>query len=122
MVSIAILLLCFSAILWVSNYTILSYFLKRNYTYSNYNATFLYEELRLQGRPYEGRDRRYQSFLEQHPNVKDKQLYRTFSLDPWRFWEWHEWVNHFERFKLPYISEKEIQQNREKESLDSALN
>ncbi|SEK69500.1 hypothetical protein [Parapedobacter koreensis] len=109
----------FIALVLGTNLTIVGYFLKRNYTYSNYNGSFRHYEDRLKGKSYEGRDNRYGTFLERNPNIKDKQLYRTFTLDPWRFWEWREWYYHFDRFTLPYISEKEIQRNRALEGLDN---
>ncbi|MBD1433245.1 hypothetical protein H8B06_10435 [Sphingobacterium sp. DN00404] len=109
----------FILLVWITNFTIVGYFLKRNYTYSNYNGSFRHTEDRLKGKSYEGRDNRYKTFLKNHPEVKDKQLYRTFWLNPWYFWEWREWVEHFDRFTLPYISENGIQQNRETEGLDT---
>ena len=119
-ITLTVWLISFAAIVWVSNYTMLGYFLKRHYTYSNYNGTFSYDEMRLKGFTYETRDEGYQYFLEKNPNIKNKQLYRTFTLDPWRFWEWREWIEHFDRFALPYISKKEIQRNRQTEGLAPA--
>ena len=107
----------FISLVLVTNLTFIGHFLKRNYTYSNYNGTFRHNELKLKGRGYTNRDKGYQYFLHHNPLVKDKQLYRTFTLDPWRFWEWHEWYYHFDRFTLPYISEKTIQRNRALEGL-----
>jgi len=109
----------FSFMVWMNNFTIVGYFMKRNYMYSNYNGTFRYAEDRLKGKPYAGRVNSYNSFLKKYPEVQDKQLYRTFWLNPWFFWEWREWVEHFDRFTLPYISEREIQRNREKEGLNN---
>lgn len=106
-------------VLWGTNCTIVGYLLKRNYSYSNYNGTFRYNEMKLKGFTYESRDRGYRHFLAQNPDIKDQQLYRTFTLDPWRFWEWNEWFKHFDRFTLPYISERKIQKNRELEGLNS---
>ncbi|SEK69544.1 hypothetical protein [Parapedobacter koreensis] len=101
----------FIAVVLVTNLTIIGYFLKRHYTYSNYNGTFRFDEMRLKGISYHTRNEAYHNFLKRNPDIKDKQLYRTFTLDPWRFWEWHEWYYHFDRFTLPYLSEKELQQN-----------
>ena len=111
-------LIIFGSLVWVTNCTPLGYFLKRDYTYSNYNGTFRHNEMKLKGIGYDNRDIGYAIFLKNNLSIKDKQLYRTFRLDPWRFWEWHEWYYHFDRFKLPYISEKKIQQNQAKEGLD----
>lgn len=117
-INIILVSLTFVFAVWLTNFTAVGYFLKRNYTYSNYNGTFRHSEYRLKGIGYNNRDEGYRIFLGKHPGIKNKQLYRTFTLDPWRFWEWHEWYYHDDRFKLPYISEKEIKKNREKEGLD----
>ena len=84
-IMLAVWLLSFAAIAWITNYTILGYFLKRHYTYSNSNGTFRFDERRLKGISYRTRDNAYRNFIQKNPNVKDKQLYRTFTLDPWRF-------------------------------------
>ncbi|MFC3199494.1 hypothetical protein ACFOET_17865, partial [Parapedobacter deserti] len=70
-----------------------------------------FDEMRLKGISYDTRDNAYHNFLNTNPTIKDKQLYRTFTLDPWRFWEWKEWLDHFDRFTLPYISEEELRKN-----------
>src|SRR5690554_4747638 len=112
----------FVTMVLLTNLTFIGHFLKRNYTYSNYNGTFRYGEARLKGKGYTNRDEGYQYFLNNNTQVKDKQLYRTFTLDPWRFWEWHEWYYHYDRFTLPYISERTIQKNRKLEELDNKQN
>ncbi|MBD1433247.1 hypothetical protein H8B06_10445 [Sphingobacterium sp. DN00404] len=109
----------FSLMVWVTNFTIVGYFLKRNYTYSNYNGTFRFDEVRLKAFGYDTRDSSYAYFLRNNAGMRDEELYRTFRLDPWRFWEWRDWVEHFDRFTLSYISERKIQRNRESEGLDN---
>lgn len=114
---IILAMLVFASLVWVTNFTVVGYFLKRNYSYSNYNGTYRHNEHRLKGISYSGRDDGFKSFLKENPRSNDRQLYRTFWLDPWRFWEWHEWYYHFDRFTLPYISEKNIKKNRTAEGL-----
>ncbi|WP_164122166.1 MULTISPECIES: hypothetical protein [Sphingobacterium] len=58
-----------------------------------------------------------QYYQRNHPDTKDKQLYRRFRMDLWRFWEWGELWYHPDRYDLPYISEKEINENRKREGL-----
>ena len=45
---------------------------------------------------------RYKRFLEQHPERRGEILYRTFTIKPWRFWQWSDYLFSPERFKLPY--------------------
>jgi hypothetical protein len=94
-----------------------TFLLKENYTYSNYNGTFRYREVVWKGDKLEICLRRYDHFLRDNKNVEDKTLYRTFTLKPWRFWEWHELYLTPDRFSLPYISKEEIQKNRIREGL-----
>ncbi len=92
-----------------------TYFFKENYTYRNYNGDFRCSEWKGKGSSYKGCIRVYKIYLKNHHNIKDKTLYRTFTLKPWRFWEWHELYLTPKRFTLPYISKEEIQENRSKE-------
>ncbi|WP_164107997.1 MULTISPECIES: hypothetical protein [Sphingobacterium] len=107
----------FGLLVYFLNVTVIGYFLKRNYFYSNHNGAFFYSEDKLKGKSYEGRDRVFGSYLKNHPDTKDKQLYRRFRMDLWRFWEWGELWYHPDRYDLPYISEKEINENRKREGL-----
>ncbi len=107
----------FAILVLIGYFTIIGYFLQRNYRYSNYNATFTYAEDKLKGIPYTGRDNSFRSFLRDNPNVEDKTLYRTFTVDIWRFWEWREMIIRTDRFLLPYISTEEIMKNRAQEHL-----
>jgi hypothetical protein len=95
----------------------LSYFFKENFTYSNYNGDFTCGEWGGKGSSFKGCNRVYDYYIENHRNIKDKTLYRTFTLKPWRFWEWHELYLTPKRFALPYISKEEIRENRIKEGL-----
>ena len=102
------IILIILAIIVVSNLPFFSFFLQENYTYSNADGSFAYSEEGGKGKSYWGCQRMYGHFLCQHPEKDqgDNQLYRTFTIKPWRFWEWLEMIFHHDRFKLPYLTSK----------------
>ncbi|OCX54297.1 hypothetical protein BEL04_08545 [Mucilaginibacter sp. PPCGB 2223] len=90
-------------IVLVSNLPIFNFITKENYSYSNEDGSFRYDEEGGKGRSLENCMFQYGLYLCKHPE-KDtgSYLYRTFTIKPWRFWEWGEMIFHSERFKLPY--------------------
>jgi hypothetical protein len=92
------------AIILVANLPLWDFFLQEDYTYSNSDGSFTYNEEAGNGKSYWGCQRLYGYFLCQHPEKDhgDTNLYRTFTIKPWRFWEWREMIFHNERFRLPY--------------------
>ncbi|QEC74680.1 hypothetical protein [Mucilaginibacter ginsenosidivorax] len=98
-----VLILILSIVI-VSNLPFFTFFLQEDFTYSNADGTFTYSEEGGKGKSFEGCQRLYGYFLCQHPlkDQGDNELYRTFTIKPWRFWEWGEMIFHNERFKLPY--------------------
>jgi hypothetical protein len=88
-----------------SNLPFFDFFLQEDYTYTNADGSFIYSEAGGQGKSFWGCQRKYGYFLCQHPEKDrgDNQLYRTFTIKPWRFWEWREMIFHSERFGLPYL-------------------
>lgn len=104
------IILIISVIIVVSNLPFFSFFLQEDYTYRNADGSFTYSEEGGKGKSYWGCQRTYGYFLCQHPE-KDQgnnKLYRTFTIKPWRFWEWYEMVFHHDRFKLPYINYRKM--------------
>jgi|SRR5579863_1708731 len=93
-------------IMAVSNLPFFDFFLQENYTYSNVDGSFSYSEEGGNGKSYWGCQRKYGYFLCQHPEKDqgDNQLYRTFTVKPWQFWEWREFIFHSDRFRLPYLN------------------
>jgi len=87
-----------------SNLPLFSFLLQENYTYSNRDGTFTYNEEAGKGMSFLNCQKRYGYFLCQHPekDLGDNRLFRTFTLKPWRFWEWGQWIFRNERFLLPY--------------------
>lgn len=99
------------ALVIISNLPVFNFFLLENYTYSNADNSFIYnEETGKGGKSLSGCQRLYGYFLCQHPDKEqgDNKLYRTFTIKPWRFWEWRELIFHSERFGLPYLESKKI--------------
>ena len=35
-------------------------------------------------------------------DLGDNHLFRTFTIKPWRFWQWGDMLFHSDRFRLPY--------------------
>ncbi|OJW17977.1 hypothetical protein [Mucilaginibacter sp. 44-25] len=87
----------------IINITPISVLWIEDYRYSNYNQSFTFRE-ESGGYNFDMAKRRYQGFLASHPNEKkvDSQLYRNFTLKPWRFWEWREMLLNYDRYELPY--------------------
>lgn len=92
------------AIILISNFTVVSYLLHENYTYRNYDGSFIGDEEAGGTGAFKTVEYKYQDFLAAHPNqkVKDNKLYRTFTIKPWRFWQWSDFLFCPQRFKLPY--------------------
>ena len=97
-------LLIFSLLIILSNLPFFSFLLKENYSYSNIDGSFKFVEEAGKGASFKTAILRYGIFLGQHPekDLGDNRLFRTFTLKPWRFWEWSDWIFRNERFFLPY--------------------
>ena len=91
-------------ILLISNFTPISYILHENYTYSNYDGSFNGDEESGGTGAFKTVQYDYRDFLKVHPDkkAKDSTLYRTFTLKPWRFWQWSDYLFCPQRFGLPY--------------------
>lgn len=98
-------------VIFLSNLPIFDYFTLENFTYRNIDGSFTYsEEANKGGRSYAFCQFKYGHFLCQHPekDIGDNNLYRTFTIKPWYFWEWHEFIFHSERFRLPYLDPESL--------------
>ena len=91
-------------ILFIFNYTPISYLLKENYSYTNYDQTFKISEEAGKGFDFDVVKIRYERFLNDNSEQAkhSSQLYRTFTIKPWRIWQWHDYIFQNERFRLPY--------------------
>ena len=87
-----------------SNLPFFDFFTLENYCYTNSDHSFTFCEEGDDSMSFEVCLRRYGYFLGQHPekDLGDNNLYRTFTIKPWRFWEWRQMIFHNERFQLPY--------------------
>lgn len=99
------ILISIAIIIVISNLPIFHFIAQEQYSYSNYNGTFVFVEESGKGGNFKTCLMRYGYFLCQHPEKDqgDNRLFRTFTLKPWRFWEWHQWIFRNERFYLPYL-------------------
>lgn len=91
------------AVVILSNLPFFNFFLQEDYEYQNIDKSFLYKEEAGKGKSFIGCVRSYGHFLCEHPEMDrgDNRLYRTFTIKPWRFWEWSEML-FSERYRLPY--------------------
>jgi hypothetical protein len=91
-------------ILLIANFTPVSYILHENYSYSNFDRSFIDSEEAGGTAAFKTVLLDYRDFLKKHPNKKatDSTLYRTFTIKPWRFWQWSDYLFCLERFRLPY--------------------
>jgi hypothetical protein len=94
------ILLSILAILIISNLPPIQYFIRENYHYSNRDGSFEFTELDG-NRNFDVAKKQFANFKIRNPNNPNRELFRTFTLKPWRFWEWWQMVRHFERFTLP---------------------
>jgi hypothetical protein len=78
------------------------FFTKEYYSYCNADKTFIYTE--EAGMDFQACQRMYGYFLCQHPGKDsgDNTLYRSFTLKPWKFWQWREMLMHNDRFLLRF--------------------
>ncbi|MES2276018.1 MAG: hypothetical protein V4592_08345 [Bacteroidota bacterium] len=78
----------------------------RNYSYQNKDGSYRDTEMSGMGGSFDAVLRGYGGFLALHPDRDkgDNNLYRTFAIEPWRFWEWREMILRSDRFKLPYLA------------------
>jgi arylsulfatase A-like enzyme len=92
---------------------IINIFTTENYSYTNFNGSFTCSENYGKGGSYENCVLNYADYLKMHAADKDRQLYRCFTLKPWRFWEWYKWIiEGRQRFSLPYTTEEQVKGQR----------
>lgn len=68
----------------------------------------MYSEESGKGKSFMGCMKMYGHFLCQYPekDTGDNKLYRTFTIKPWKFWLWRQYLFHSDRFSLPYLEPK----------------
>jgi hypothetical protein len=100
---IKFILIFLLAIIIVSNTPPVQYFLLEQYEYQNKDGSFKYQEIPGQSLDFEVAQIRWNRFKSENPNNPNQTLYRTFSIKPWQFWEWWQFIVHNERYRLPYL-------------------
>ncbi|WP_124559047.1 hypothetical protein [Pedobacter sp. KBW01] len=88
----------------ISNTPPVQFFTLDNYHYQNADKSFSYTEFPGKGLDFETGMIRWNRFLKAHPNTPHSTLYRTFSINPLKFWEWWQLIAHTQRYRLAYIS------------------
>ncbi|WP_443939194.1 PDDEXK nuclease domain-containing protein [Pedobacter sp. MW01-1-1] len=72
--------------------------------YQNKDASFEFTEEGGPTQTFETTKRRFEHFKTKNPANPNTTLYRTFTIKPWRFWEWWQMIAHSEPFRLPFKS------------------
>ena len=91
------------AIIVFSNILPFRYFFGEEYHYQNADGSFQYTEMPGKGLDYEVGRIRFDRFKEKNLMNKNTVLYRTFTLKPWRFWEWIDMVKNYKRYQPPKL-------------------
>jgi len=98
-----VIIIVIVSIVFISNLPPITYFLQEEYHYQNKDGSFHFSEPGGATQGFDIAKKRFESFKTKNPDNPNKELFRTFKLKPWRFWEWWQMIKHFERFTLPYI-------------------
>jgi len=74
----------------------------QSYHYQSVNAEFEFVAIPAKGRDTKVMEAQFADFLSYHSTIEDKQLYRTFRKDFWKFWNWYAYL--FRNvYQYPYI-------------------
>jgi hypothetical protein len=73
------------------------------YTFETRNMEFEFTVDPAGGPDVAMMEREFQEFLRLNPGTKDRELYRTFEIKPWQFWNWYHYFNN-ELYEYPFKS------------------
>ena len=76
------------------------------YNYTTESNEFEGYEIPWKGLNFENTIANFKKFKEENPKSNDTVLYRTFKIEPLKFWYWHDYLTH-DRYKLSYIKNNE---------------
>jgi len=62
------------------------------YAFETRNAEFEFVLDPAGGQDVALMEREFQKFLSLHPQTEDRELYRTFEIKPWQFWNWYHFL------------------------------
>ncbi|RPD91198.1 hypothetical protein EGM88_14765 [Aureibaculum marinum] len=90
-----------------SNYTSLKTVFKGLpvYNFATEQNKFKSVEIPWKGVKFQNTVNSFEKFEKENLNTNDSILYRTFKINPLKFWNWHEYITH-PRYKLPYKSKE----------------
>jgi hypothetical protein len=71
------------------------------YNFETKNAEFEFLVNPAGGTDIQRMEEEFQKFLSRHPNSSDRQLYRTFERNPWKFWNWYYFLTS-DLYQYPY--------------------
>ena len=90
-------------ILILANTPPVTFFFGEQYHYQNRDGSFEFIEQPGKGQSFETLKLRFESFLKHNPQNPHQELYRTFRLKPWKFWEWWRMIWSYDRYQLEYL-------------------
>lgn len=71
------------------------------YNYTTESNGFEGSEIPWKGLSFENTIGNFKNFKVENPKTNDTVLYRTFKIEPLKFWYWQDYLTH-DRYKLPY--------------------
>lgn len=97
------ILIIILGIIIISNLPPIYYFIGEEYHYQNADGSFSFTERAGTIQNFQMAQLKFKSFVEKNPKSPHI-LYRTFSLNPSKFWEWGNAILNFDRFKLKFYT------------------
>jgi hypothetical protein len=71
------------------------------YAFETRNAEFRFIVDEEEGMDQDRMQREFQKYLQLHPGMEDRQLFRTFEMKPWKFWNWYHYLES-DLYEYPY--------------------
>ncbi len=95
----------FILVVLLGNYTIFKTFFGGLpvYNYETLNRSYL--EVPWKGSTFDNIENGFNSYKHENPNTNDTILYRTFKMNPLKFWLWHDYATD-KRYRLKYKGSK----------------
>lgn len=75
------------------------------YSFETQNTEFQFRVDPAGGEDVAMMEREFQKFLNLHPHAQDRELYRTFEIRPWQFWNWY-YYSTSDVYEYPYKARK----------------
>lgn len=73
----------------------------KNYFYITHDGKFLFSTMPYKNTDVDYLEFNYDEFKKYRSEYDGKGLYRTFSINPLKYWHWYEYLFH-KRYKYPY--------------------